>query len=402
MQYKIGRLSCPLCKVQLPADSHDQTLNTRLCESCQTMVLTAFRGPNSIVAASTAVVPQSDSVPIQLQVNEPVAPAFFATPADVTPFDTELRPPIPFDPPDFDFYKDEDLVDRIPSVRADSPGSSENGSRQDEKLFEGFVHSVSVADPEYARIDESHLVAQPAELIEEPVESEHDVDRVVEIRDESIVVPEEVVTDPWEAPLAAWDYSHSEWPVLVGPDSRKTSTTGRWAVAIVVVLASAAAFYFLVYRPANPQRADATDTGTTTNVSAGDAQLAGGSAVSPAGAPVAKTQSEKTATASLPAEAASREAFETNGDAARGQFSLQAAAFPTQAGADEFAERLKSGGLPSYVVPADLARRGRWFRVRVGRFNTAENAQRFAGEAQQRARAAGLSVQLIVCQFDQP
>ena len=400
MQYEMACLSCPLCKLQLPTDSYEQTLKTRLCESCQTMVLAAFRGPDSIVAASTAVVPQGVSIPLQLQGNASVVPDLFAAgPGDVAPFDTELRPPIPFDPPDFDFYKDEDLVDRIPSVRADSLDCSKHGSRQGENLFEVLVHSVSVADPEYARVDESHLVAQPANLIEEPVESEYDVDRVVEIRNESIA-PEDVVTDPWEAPLAAWDYSHSEWPVLVGPDRRKTFTTVRWAVAIVVVLASAAAF-FLVYRSANPQRAADTDAGTT-NVSAGDTQLVDGSADSPAQSPVAQTQPDKTAPASQPAEAASGEAVESNGGGAQGRFSLQAAAFPTQDGADEFAVKLKRAGLPSYVVPADLARRGRWFRVRIGRFNTAENAQRFAGEARQRARVAGLSVQVIVCQFDQP
>jgi cell division protein FtsN len=58
--------------------------------------------------------------------------------------------------------------------------------------------------------------------------------------------------------------------------------------------------------------------------------------------------------------------------------------------------------VPSYVVSADLARRGRWFRVRVGRFNTAEDAQKFAKEAQLRAKAAGMSLQLIVSQYEQP
>jgi cell division protein FtsN len=51
-------------------------------------------------------------------------------------------------------------------------------------------------------------------------------------------------------------------------------------------------------------------------------------------------------------------------------------------------------------VSADLPRRGKWFRVRVGRFNSADDAQKFAAEAQNRAKAAGLSLQLIGCQFD--
>ena len=93
----------------------------------------------------------------------------------------------------------------------------------------------------------------------------------------------------------------------------------------------------------------------------------------------------------------------TNGASnAQGHFALQAASFPTEAGANELAQKLRSAGVPSYVVSVDLARRGRWFRVRVGRFNSAEDAQRFAGDAQQRAKAAGISLPLVVSQYDQP
>jgi cell division protein FtsN len=87
---------------------------------------------------------------------------------------------------------------------------------------------------------------------------------------------------------------------------------------------------------------------------------------------------------------------------AQGHFALQAASFPDRAAADEFAERLKAAGVPSYIVSIDLPRRGTWFRVRIGRFNTAEDAQKFAAEAQLRARATGMSLELIVSRYDQP
>jgi len=211
--------------------------------------------------------------------------------------------------------------------------------------------------------------------------------------------------DPWQDPLPAWDYSHSEWPVLVGPNNRKSFKRFGGPIAAIVLFACAVGFYLLINRPSGPERRTATDSGRTTQASA--VQLgatAGGSADSEALKRVAATLSEAPASAaSQPAETVAREPVtpkeSTN---AQGRFSLQAAAFPTQVGADEFAEKLKRTGLPSYVVPAELARRGRWFRVRVGRFNAQEEAQRFAGEAKQRARGAGLALQLIVCQYDQP
>ncbi|MFY9574882.1 MAG: SPOR domain-containing protein, partial [Blastocatellia bacterium] len=105
---------------------------------------------------------------------------------------------------------------------------------------------------------------------------------------------------------------------------------------------------------------------------------------------------------SKPSGTPASDAAASNDQNVQGRFSLQAAAFPTEAAADEFAEKLKQAGVPSYVVNADLARRGRWFRVRIGRFNTAEDAQRYSSEAQLRARASGTSLQLIVCQYEQP
>jgi len=211
--------------------------------------------------------------------------------------------------------------------------------------------------------------------------------------------------DPWEDPLPAWDYSHSEWPVLVGPNQRRSFRRLGIPIAAIVLFACAVGFYLLIYRPSGPERRAATDSGGTARASAVElGATAGGSADSDARKRVAATLSEAPASApSQPAETVTVEPVtpKENTDA-QGRFSLQAAAFPTQVGADEFAEKLKRTGLPSYVVPAELARRGRWFRVRVGRFNAQEEAQRFAGEAQQRARGAGLAVQLIVCQYDQP
>jgi cell division septation protein DedD len=416
MQFEMAHPSCPLCKRKLPANSPEHTLSTRLCEQCQTMVLTAFRGADSMVAASAAVVPQR-CAPAQVQHDAPAldhtmvgTPALFeGNPTDAPAFEHESQSPIPFEAPDevrFDFDKDEDPDDRIHTVEADSSVFSENGSsRHRGELSEGFVQSISTTDHDYAEADDSRLTGQPSAFTESAVDSAHTGASLVEDRsDDPPSIGEEAVTDPWEAPLPAWDYSHSEWPVLVGPSKRRSFRKLRSAIAAVVLLACATGFYFLIYRPSTPARRTATDSGATARVSAVEPRAATvRSADSDALAQAAPIPADTPAgAASRPAETVALEAVASNDNSAQGRFSLQAAAFPTQDGADEFAQKLKRAGVPSYVVPADVARRGRWFRVRVGRFNSAEEAQRFAGEAQQRARAAGLGVQLIVCQYDLP
>src|SRR6266404_6276398 len=355
---------CPLCRRQWPTSSAGHTLDTRLCEQCQTIVLAAFRGADPIYAASADGVPQGAAV-VQVHreasvLDQPqvAAPTFFEDIATVAPrFEQEVQHPMvpeqevqhptasePRADLRFEFIEDEDPA---VTIGADLSDVSENGS--------------------------SHHRASPA--------------------------------DPWEDPLPAWDYSHSEWPVLVGPNKRKSFKRHVGPIAAIVLFACAAGFYLLINRPSGAERRTATDSGRPVQASAVElGATVGGAADSDTRKRVAATLSEAPASpASQPAETVAREPVtpkeSTN---AQGRFSLQAAAFPTQVGADEFAEKLKRTGLPSYVVPAELVRRGRWFRVGVGRFNAQEEAQRFAGEAQQRARGAGLAVQLIVCQYDQP
>lgn len=373
MQFEMPQPTCPLCKRQLPANAPEHTLSTRLCEQCQTMVLTAFRGADALQCGITA----AEAATIESAQVQRDAPAL-----------------------------DHTMV--VPSAlfEADSSAFSENGSsRHREELSEGFVQSISATDQYYAETEDSHLPGQPSAFTESAVDSAHTGASPVEDQSEDpMSIGEEAVTDPLEAPLPAWDYSHSEWPVLVGPSPPSSFKKLRSAIAAVVLLACATGFYFLIFRPSTPTRRTATDSGTTARVAVVEPRAAAaGSADSDALAQAAPTPSDTAAgAASPPAETVSREAVASNDDSAQGRFSLQAAAFPTLGGADEFAEKLKRAGVPSYVLPADLARRGRWFRVRVGRFNSAEDAQRFAGEAQQRARAGGLTVQLIVCQYDQP
>jgi cell division septation protein DedD len=405
MQFETAHLTCPLCKRLLPADTREHTLSTKLCEQCQTLVLKAFRGADSIVATSATAGSQSSALAC-VQSGAPAhtlddAPAFF----ELNP--TEPHSPIhfPIEPPDalrFDFYQDEVPDDRIQTVKTDSSAFSENGSSlHREELSERFEQSPSPVDHTYTEADEASTNGQPFAFTKTAVDSGHSEASLVEDRGEGSPAPgDEAVTDPWEAPLPAWDYSESEWPVLVGPGTRRSFGSVRLAIAAVVFLACVAGLYFLINRPSIPANG-ATDSGALVSVQPRAA--AAGSADSDAHDRRAATAAVASSNpSSLPAETAGREASALSENSSEGRFSLQAAAFPTQGGADEFAEKLKRAGVPSYVIPADLVRRGRWFRVRVGRFNSAEEAQKFAGEAQQRARTAGLAVQLIACPYNQP
>jgi cell division septation protein DedD len=206
------------------------------------------------------------------------------------------------------------------------------------------------------------------------------------------------VTDPWEDPLPAWDRSQNEWPVLMGPPRRSPFGVLR-ATLIALVFLAAAGFYFFILQPTlGEQRTSvpADSKGAERAAAAAQPNASESKPAEPDSHPGLSSPSSE------PPAAVDPRPTQVSEDVNTGMFSLQAASFPNQAGAEEFAEKLKRAGVPSYTVSADLGRRGRWFRVRVGRFNSAEDAQKFAAEAQLRARAAGMSLQLIACQYDQP
>ena len=187
-----------------------------------------------------------------------------------------------------------------------------------------------------------------------------------------------------EDAIPGWDYSGGEWPVLLSQRKGNPLAQFKTAFVIIAILAIAAAFYFFLLPALQGQRPKPA------------AQERAPVIAQPA-APEADGQSAKPSQSS--ADSRSTPIEPVNSD---GKFALQAAAFSTQSEAQALADNLKEAGVPSYVVSANLARRGRWFRVRVGRFNTAEDAQKFAADAQLRARSAGMSLQLMVVPYEQP
>lgn len=216
-----------------------------------------------------------------------------------------------------------------------------------------------------------------------------------------------------QTPQEVANYGSEQWPVLLNAPEEETS--GRWklfvaAGLLLATVAVAAAAYFIVIKP---KSADTDKPATTrfqqpptgipskpAGTSAGVAANPEASSSKPAEAAAAK-QNEEAARPAQPA-AAPQPQVASQPEVANGQYSLQAASFPSAGGANEFAEKLKRAGVPAYVVSADLPKKGRWYRVRVGRFNTAEEASRFAGDARLRAKTAGVTLQLIPCAFEKP
>jgi len=109
----------------------------------------------------------------------------------------------------------------------------------------------------------------------------------------------------------------------------------------------------------------------------------------PSAEPVAKPETQPPA-ASAPPDV----------DGGLAKYSLQAASFPKEVQAREFSDKLVRAGVPAYIMSIDIPRRGKWFRVRVGRFPSADEAGKYALQARQRARAAGINLELMVCDYE--
>ena len=58
-------------------------------------------------------------------------------------------------------------------------------------------------------------------------------------------------------------------------------------------------------------------------------------------------------------------------------FTLQLSASQTREDADRFAAKLRAQGYQPYIVESDLKDRGRWYRVRMGKFPSKEAAAKF-------------------------
>jgi cell division septation protein DedD len=69
-----------------------------------------------------------------------------------------------------------------------------------------------------------------------------------------------------------------------------------------------------------------------------------------------------------------------------GGYTVQVSSCKHRSDADTLAGQLRSKGYPVFVVPADIPGKGRWYRVRVGTFNTRQQAREFGENLKQKER----------------
>lgn len=209
-----------------------------------------------------------------------------------------------------------------------------------------------------------------------------------------------------------WDPTVDNYPVLMVQEEKRPISKSILAIAAVALLAIvAAAGYWFVYKPmfggsnANPPRAVKTAENNppassqvppVSNTPAAKQEApASAAVVTPTPAPPeekpAATPEEKPVT---PSEGVANP--EVNG---QGKISLQAASFPSEQAANEFSEKLIRSGVPTYIASANIPGKGKWYRVRVGRFMNAADAEKYAAQAKQRAKATGLNLDLVVCDY---
>ncbi|HVG18623.1 MAG TPA: SPOR domain-containing protein [Blastocatellia bacterium] len=211
--------------------------------------------------------------------------------------------------------------------------------------------------------------------------------------------------DPWDDPLPAWEHSRNEYPLYVGITERKQRFKLKTLLVPAALLACLVAAYFIFLSSGRgPKDGQAVvETGevnpeSSSPVAAPQAPNSPTSAsdeaqpVAPTSPDVPTAPDAPTAASAEKTDAASPSATANVGAETQWRYALQALASQSAEEADAFAERVKGAGIPAYVISADIANRGRWFRVRVGGFNTAQEAQRFAAEARARARSAGVAL----------
>ena len=311
-----------------------------------------------------------------------------------------------------------------------------------EEPEESFAHTSATADtaseqtrhaepeifnppPPSEAVDEDQRASELSQVAELPLAAAsvsealpEDIGKLKEAVDES-------ATDPWDDPLPAWEYSRNEWPLLLEHEKPSAFARFKIPISIAILMASVLAVYLFLLKPSaethqetiavatpepdkstepdkTPEADKALESDKPTEADKSPANASDEQQTSATASNVASASNAATATSSdkqeVPAQAKAGE-----DDNTKWRHSLQAMASPTEAEANQFAERLVRAGVPAYVVAADLGARGKWYRVRVGRFTSAGDALRFAAEARQRANSAGVSLKALnLCEYEKP
>ncbi|WP_373049053.1 SPOR domain-containing protein [Vulgatibacter sp.] len=94
------------------------------------------------------------------------------------------------------------------------------------------------------------------------------------------------------------------------------------------------------------------------------------------------------------APAAPKPAAPPKVEAAAGGFTVQVGAMPNRSEADALVTRLRGQGLSPYVVAADIPGKGTFYRVRLGRFASRDEAKRYLADVQRETQLSGFVAQV--------
>ncbi|HSE97863.1 MAG TPA: SPOR domain-containing protein [Blastocatellia bacterium] len=421
--------TCPLCRRTISALDRPPAV-TRLCLDCRTLVHTIVPG-GKLSTAAVAVAPRVETAPQQLEVVlqlSEIAPEQIAH--------EHVAPPL---------VEDHNFYDDIVDIGAPIPAQFENVQTVEEDYQPFFMgqqdeqHHISDSPVFYA--DEPIADAAPVSEIaeetlvqaetdssfdtrpimedpgpQEPPSSQQDLEQPARFEDyrqpeqtfaaaaaspvpapftDQATAPARAqqAADPWEEALPAWEYSRNEWPLVVDDFRPSLWTRMRTPGIIALALAATIALYYFVYRPlaeeGPPQVENAAPAPAVQEKAAAPVPIESRqAALQP---PVAPTAVENAAPAapSLPSSGIEQ---------AEGAYTLQVAALPDEASATQYSERLARAGISTYIVPVESGRR-KFFRVRVGRFKTADEAQKYAAQSRVRAREAGMSLDFMVTDY---
>jgi cell division septation protein DedD len=365
METRRKSLLCPLCKRPAAADQSRES-ESRLCRECQSLVETIHSRNKTAQKALPA-----------LQTQYAPAVAAPALGADAVPADALSLEALE-EEPEQGYYAEQGYYD------ADLSHAPEHA-----EVPPAQTQSEQEQQTEPERAEAAPATSASAQVTRPPIETK-------------VAAPD-------------WDYTTvSEWPLAVIPErGRARFRRGGLNIGIIILIAillvCAIAGYFMIYRPffsaSRESSSDATAASPVASVASDDDSTGDKPAEKAPNQQAANQQGQSSSAEQAQAASADpviRDTALSPPTTGRGMFSLQVASFPNEAAANEYSEKLIRAGIPGYVVAADLGRRGRWFRVRVGRFDTAAAAEQYAAQSRERARTIGLNIEPIVCDFEKP
>ncbi|HJQ70717.1 MAG TPA: SPOR domain-containing protein [Blastocatellia bacterium] len=409
MQFEMTNSTCALCKSAFAPSADAYPGPSRLCLACQRLVQTIL--PRSGVYAVRGAAPSMGELFASDAVEAAATNDGFEYAEEVREIESDF-----YRPEEESYFKTEFEIqphqDEAADFVEDFPGAPHQGldQGQDEEGVSTPARSEASsydAQPAADAWQGATLIygAQPAPDYSPPATAPlngHEVEAqpvgasAGEANTSATLAQsyDEQATDPWENPLPAWEYSKSEYPVLLGLRKKTNQKRFFWIIVAGLLIVFFVIGYFVMARP------DAADSNNGPRASE-PSDTPGAAEANPAASAAGQQGAPgETVTDAAPAQSIKSAASTEFGSV--GSLTLQTAAFPDEAGANEFTKKLISAGIPAYVVPADLQGKGRWFRVRVGRFSNADDAKKYAVQSRLRAKAAGMNVDFIVVEYGKP